>query len=243
MKYATLAMLGFGVVIGSSTARGQGPAAKGETEMKTLEQKVAYTVGLNLARSMKQSGVEIDPALVARGLRDGMADKPAMTDQQIQEVMVAFRQQMMAKQAGAAGGAPAAGGADAEKNLKDGQAFLAANKAKPGVQTLPSGLQYKVIKEGTGKSPTLSDSVVANYRGTLIDGTEFDSSYKRGEPAEFPVGGVIKGWTEILQKMKVGAKYQVFIPAELAYGSSPRPGGPIKPNDALIFDIELLDVK
>jgi len=236
MKYATLATLGIGLVMGATVARGQAPAAKGESEFKTMEQKVAYALGLNIGKSMKQQGVEVDPTIVAQGLRDGLADKSAMTEAQIQEVMTAFRQQMMTKQAGAAAG-------DADKNLKAGQTFLATNKAKPGIQSLPSGLQFKVIKEGTGKTPKLSDTVVANYQGTLIDGTVFDSSYKRNEPAEFPVGGVIKGWTEILQKMKVGAKYQVFIPSDLAYGATPRPGGPIKPNDALIFDIELLDVK
>ncbi|WP_435010893.1 FKBP-type peptidyl-prolyl cis-trans isomerase N-terminal domain-containing protein [Tundrisphaera lichenicola] len=236
MKIATLATLGIGLLIGSTMAWAQDPAAKGESELKTVDQKAAYAIGLNMGKQMKKQGIALDPELLLKGLRDGLADKAALTDAQMEEVMQAFGQQMQAKAAAAASGI-------AEKSLKEGQAFLAANKAKPGVQTLPSGLQYKVIKEGTGKSPKLDDTVVAHYEGTLIDGTIFDSSIKRGEPAEFPVSGVIKGWTEILQKMKVGAKYQVFIPSDLAYGANPRPGGPIKPNDALIFDIELIDVK
>ncbi len=240
MKYATLALMGIGLALGSSIAQGQAPAT-GEAELKTLEQKVAYAIGLNMARGMKEQGIEIDPDLLAKGLKDGIAGKPALTDQQILAAMQEFQQKLMAKQAAAEGAG--AGGADAEKNLKEGQAFLAANKSKPGVTTLPSGLQYKVLKSGTGKSPTLKDTVVAHYRGTLIDGTEFDSSLKRGEPAEFPVSGVIAGWTEVLQLMKVGDKWQVFIPSNLGYGARPRPGGKIKPNDALVFEIELLDVK
>jgi FKBP-type peptidyl-prolyl cis-trans isomerase FklB len=229
MKIATLATLGIGLVIGASISRGQAPATKADSELKTIEQKAAYAIGLNMGKQMKKQGVSLDPELLFKGLKDGLGDKPGMTDQQIEECLTAFTQQLSTGQA--------------EKSLKAGQAFLAKNKTQPGVQTLPSGLQFKVIKEGTGKTPKPSDTVVAHYEGTLIDGTIFDSSIKRGEPAEFPVGGVIKGWTEILQKMKVGAKYKVFIPSELAYGASPRPGGPIKPNDTLIFDIELIDVK
>jgi FKBP-type peptidyl-prolyl cis-trans isomerase FklB len=130
----------------------------------------------------------------------------------------------------------------AEKNKKEGEAFLAANKTKEGIKTLPSGLQYKVIKEGTGKTPTAEDTVVTNYRGTLTDGTEFDSSYKRGQPATFPVKGVIPGWTEALQLMKEGSKWELFIPSNLAYGEQGA-GGVIGPNAALIFEIELISVK
>lgn len=235
MRYAKLAWIGIGLVVGPTIAAGQA-TPKGEPELKTMEQKVAYAIGLNIGKGMKKQGIEVSPEILAMGIRDAIADKPAMTDAQMQEVMTAFQQQMMAK-------ANAGTAAEAEKNLKAGQAFLAGNKTKPGITTLPSGVQYKVLKAGTGKSPKLTDTVVANYKGTLIDGTKFDSSDDHGGPAEFPVGGVIKGWTEILQKMKVGDKYQVFIPAELAYGATPRPGGPIKPNDALIFDIELVNVK
>jgi len=242
MKYATLALFGIGLAIGPVAARGQAPT-KGEAELKTLEQKASYTIGLNIGKSMKEQGVDLDPDIIARGLRDGLGGRSAMTDQQIMEAMQAFQQKMLAKQgAGPGGAATAANPAEADKNQKEGQAFLAANKSKPGVQVLPSGLQYKVLKAGTGKTPVLSDTVVANYRGTLIDGTEFDSSAKTGGPVEFPVGGVIKGWTEILQKMKVGDKYQVFIPSELAYGAR-QIGRTITPNSTLIFDIELVDVK
>ena len=244
MKYAALATIGLGLVVAVTTAQAQAPTPKGEPELKTMEQKIAYMLGQNIGKSMKQSGMEVDPTLLAAGIRDALADKSALTGGQLAEVMEAFKQQMMAKQqemmAKQQGGA--ANNPEGEKNLKAGQAFLAENKTKPGIIPLPSGVQYKVLKEGKGKMPKLSDTVVANYRGTLIDGTEFDSSYKRGEPAEFPVGGVIKGWTEILQKMHVGDKYQVFIPSDLAYGPAQR-GPVIAPNSALIFDIELMDVK
>ena len=243
MKYATLATIGLGLVVASTTAQAQAPTPKGEPELKTMEQKVAYSIGLNFAKNLKSSGVDFDPEVLARGIRDGMADKSLLTDAQMAEVMQQFKQQMMAKQqemmAKQQGGA--GGGAEAEKNLKAGQAFLAENKTKPGVTTLPSGVQYKVLKQGTGKSPTLADNVVAHYKGTLIDGSPFDSSYDRGEPAEFPVTGVIQGWTEILQKMKVGDKFQVFIPSNMAYG--PRGQRQIGPNSTLVFEIELLGVK
>ncbi len=249
MKYATLATIGLGLVVATSTAQAQAPTgtAKEGPTFKTMEEKIAYTIGVSIGRNMKRTGIEMNPGLLSEGIRAGMGDKSALTDAQMAEIMQAFQQQMMAKEKDAMakqGGAPGGGvnAAQAEKNLKDGQAFLADNKAKPGVTTLPSGLQFKVLKEGTGKTPKLADTVIANYRGTLIDGTEFDSSYKRGEPAEFPVGGVIKGWTEVLQKMKVGDKYQVFIPSDLAYGPVQR-GQIITPNSTLIFEIELIDVK
>jgi FKBP-type peptidyl-prolyl cis-trans isomerase FklB len=238
MKYATLALMGLGLAIGSSMAQGQAPASKGEPEMKTLEQKFAYALGMDIARQMKQQNIQLDPDLLARGIRDTLADKPALNEQQIGEVKQAFQKMMMAKQAAADS---ASAGPEGEKNLKEGQAFLAANKSKPGVTTLPSGVQYKVIKSGTGKTPKLSDTVLANYKGTLVNGSEFDSSAKNGGPIEFPVTGVIPGWTEILQQMKVGDKWQVFIPAELAYGARRR-GPLIGPNSALIFEMELVDI-
>src|SRR5438445_4381701 len=128
-----------------------------------------------------------------------------------------------------------------EKNKKEGMDFLAKNKTAEGVKTTPNGLQYKILKQGTGKTPTASDTVIAHYRGTLIDGTEFDSSYKRGEPSKFPVGGVIKGWTEALLLMPVGSKWQLFIPSDLAYGENGRPS--IPPNSTLLFDLELISIK
>ena len=245
MKYATLAVLGIGLAIGSSIAEGQAPASKGEAEMKTIEQKFSYFYGLKLGQSMKQQAVVLDADLLARGIKDGLADKAIFTEAQLQEIEQEFRKVMMAKQAAAESAAvkkAAASDPEAQKSLKAGEAFLEANKKKPGVKTLASGVQYKVLKSGTGKTPKLTDTVLANYKGTLIDGTPFDSSYDRGEPSEFPVNRVIAGWTEVLQLMKVGDKWEVYIPTELAYGANPRPGK-IKPFDALIFEMELVQVK
>jgi FKBP-type peptidyl-prolyl cis-trans isomerase FklB len=183
----------------------------------------------------KQS-VPVDPNILLRGLKDALAGgKTAMTEDQARAALMVVQNEIRKKQeeqmqlAGEAG-------------KKEGEAFLAANKAKDGVVALPSGLQYKILTAGTGPKPTTSDSVVCNYRGTLINGTEFDSSYKRGEPATFPVSGVIKGWTEALQLMPVGSKWQLFVPSDLAYGErSPDPS--IGPNSTLIFEVELLSIK
>ena len=252
MKYATLALLGIGLAIGTSFAQGQAPTAKGEPELKSVEQKFAYAYGLSFGRSMKQQGVVLNPEIIARGMKDGLADKAMYTDQQLQEIELAFRKVLMEaeskrqqaeakRQTVDIAAQAAAAGPEAEKALKAGRDFLAKNKTQPGVKALPSGVQYKVLKAGNGKSPSLTDSVEANYRGTLIDGTEFDSSYKKGEAITFGVTQVIKGWTEVLQLMKEGDKWQVFIPTEFAYGARPRPGV-IKPFDALIFEMELVKV-
>ena len=249
MTFPKLALIGLGLIAAPTIARGQAPSAKGEPELKSMAEKISYTLGQRIGKSMKAGGVEADVDILARGIRDALAGKSALTDDQLDQVQQAFEKEMMAKQQALAGQQQermmkeaAAGNVEAAKTLKAGQDFLAENKGKPDVKTLPSGVQYKVIKAGTGKSPTLTDTVVANYRGTLIDGTKFDASDDHGGPSEFPVNGVIPGWTEILQKMKIGDKYQVFIPANLAYGARAR--GPfIKANSALIFDIELLEVK
>ena len=217
-------------------AKGAAPAPKAEQSPQELRQKASYAIGVNIGTNMKRQGVDLDPDQISQGLKDALAGKPAMTEQQMMEVVQAFQKVAAADMQTKATQA-------AEKSKKDGEAFLAANKAKPGVTTLADGLQYKVIKQGTGPVPKATDEVRVHYTGTLIDGTKFDSSVDRKEPAEFPVGGVIKGWTEALQLMKVGSKYQLFIPSELAYGANPRPGGPIKPNDVLIFDVELLGIK
>jgi FKBP-type peptidyl-prolyl cis-trans isomerase FklB len=239
MKYATLALMGIGLAVGSSIAIGQAPTPKGESEMKTTMQKYAYLIGLDLGRKMKANDINFDPEIIAKGIKDGLADKPAFTDQQAMEIAKAFQQEMDAKQAAAQ---PAPTG-DAAKTLKAGRDFLAANKVKQGVNSLPNGMQYKILKPGTGKAPKLGDMVSVNYRGTLIDGTEFDSSYKRNKPFDFELGGqVIAGWNEIVQKMKVGDRWQVFIPNELGYGARGA-GRDIKPYEALIFEIELLGVK
>ena len=235
MKYATLALIGAGLVLSSTMAGGQTPT-KGEGDLKDIKSKAAYGFGVNIGRKMKEMDADIDFDILARGVKEGYAGKVALTDEQLMEAMQAFQQQLMTRAAEAAKSV-------GEKNAKEGAAFLAANKTKPGVKTTASGLQYKVLQSGTGKMPKATDTVLTHYKGTLIDGTEFDSSYKSGEKAEFPVNGVIAGWTEALQLMKVGDKWQLFIPSNLAYGANPRPGGPIGPNATLLFDIELFEVK
>jgi FKBP-type peptidyl-prolyl cis-trans isomerase FklB len=238
MKSSKVAMVGLGLLLMAGLAVGQDAAkVAAPSELKDMKAKASYAIGLGLGRNLKSNGADIDADLLARGVKDAVAGgKVLLTDDQVKEVMLAFSEQLKSKQAEMAKSA-------VEKNKKEGQTFLAANKAKPGVVTLPSGLQYKVIKEGTGKTPKATDTVSTHYRGTLLDGTEFDSSIKRGQPASFPVNGVIPGWTEALQKMKVGSKWQLFIPSELAYGASPPPGSQIGPNAVLIFDIELLNVE
>jgi FKBP-type peptidyl-prolyl cis-trans isomerase len=217
---------------------GQSTAAKrpvAPLTLKTDKDKLSYAVGMNIGRSIHSQSMEIDPAILLRGLKDEMAGKTVMTDMEAHNTLMQAQQEAKKK-------ADETRQASMEPNKKAGDAFLAANKTKEGVVTLPSGLQYKILKEGTGPKPTPSDSVVCNYRGTLIDGKEFDSSYKRGQPATFPVGQVIKGWTEALQLMPVGSKWQLFVPPDLAYGD--RGAGPdIGPGATLIFEVELISIK
>jgi FKBP-type peptidyl-prolyl cis-trans isomerase FklB len=203
--------------------------------LKTQKEKFSYALGMKMGVNLQKQSVPVDPAMLARGLKDGMAGgKTLMTEDEAQAAIMQVQGDLRKKaeekmqQAG-------------DANKKEGEAFLAANKGKEGVVTLPSGLQYKILKAGTGAKPTAADSVVCNYRGTLINGTEFDSSYKRGEPATFPVGGVIKGWTEALQLMPVGSKWQLFIPPDLAYGE--RAPEVIGPDSTLIFEVELLSIQ
>ncbi len=206
-----------------------------KVELKTQKDKVSYSIGLDIGNNLKKQSVDINPDAFAKGLKDAFAgSSPLMTEQEIRDTMTAFQQEMIAKQLERSKGL-------GEKNKKEGEAFLAGNKGKEGVVTLPSGLQYKVIKEGDGKTPKATDIVTVNYRGALVDGTEFDSSYKRGEAADFQVGSVIAGWTEALQLMKEGAKWQLFIPANLAYGERGA-GNAIGPNAVLVFEIELISV-
>src|SRR2546421_7992255 len=201
------------------------------TQFKDQKDKVSYSVGLQIGFNHSRQKVEITPDILAVGIKDALAGKPQLNPDQIKEVMTNFEKDMEQKQKQAG-----------EKNKTEGAKFLEENKKKQGVKATASGLQYKVEKEGTGAQPKATDMVTVNYRGTLIDGTEFDSSYKRGQPATFPVNGVIKGWTEALQLMKVGSKYQLFIPSNLAYGE--RAMGPdIGPNSTLIFEVELQEVK
>jgi FKBP-type peptidyl-prolyl cis-trans isomerase len=177
----------------------------------------------------------VDPTIIGRAIRDVLTDKKQLlTDQEAQTALTTFQTEARKKQ-------ELVQQQLAEKNQKEGDAFLAANKTKEGVVTLPSGLQYKILEQGTGPTPAATDTVVVNYRGTLLNGTEFDSSYKRSQPATFGVGQVIKGWTEALQLMPVGSKWQIFIPSSLAYGQ--RGPGPIGPNSTLVFDVELVAIQ
>ena len=202
---------------------------------KDQKDKVSYSIGVDIGKNMKRQGVEVNPAMLAEGLSDALnGAKPRLTEEEMASTMQAFRTEMQAKMAQKQKEAT-------ENNKTKGEAFLADNKKKEGVKTLPSGLQYKVITEGKGAKPKATDTVVTQYRGTLIDGTEFDSSYKRNEPATFPVNAVIPGWTEAIQLMSVGSKYQLFVPASLAYGENAPPA--IGPNSTLIFDVELVDIK
>jgi FKBP-type peptidyl-prolyl cis-trans isomerase FklB len=203
------------------------------SKLTTQKDSVSYCIGMDIGKNLKSQSVEVTPEILARGIQDVLdSSKKVLTEEQAQKVMIEFQKQLMAKQNEKMK-------VVGEKNKKDGEAFLIENKKKEGVVTLPSGLQYKILTAGTGKKPKLDETVTVNYRGTLIDGTEFDSSIKRGQPATFPCHGVIKGWTEALQLMPVGSKWQLFVPSELAYGAQGA-GGVIGPDATLIFEIELL---
>jgi len=216
----------------TGTATKKTPAAASKTApaitLKTQRDKASYAMGMNLGTGLHRQGMTLDSALVARGMKDAMSGgKTLLTEEEAREAVTQLQSDIFQHLTAA--------------NRKEGEAFLAANKSKEGVVTLPSGLQYKILKAGTGPKPTASDTVTCNYRGTLINGTEFDSSYKRGQPASFAVGGVIKGWTEALQLMPVGSKWQLFIPTDLAYGDRP-PTRDIAPGSTLIFEVELLSI-
>jgi len=224
----------------AKTAEVKAPDAKAD-ELKTQKDKVSYSLGLDLGgkmkNQMKSQSIEVDPELFSKGIRDALSEaKPLMNDQEVQATMETFQKDLATRQV-------ERDKVLGEKNKKEGEAFLAANKKKDGVKVLPSGLQYKVLNEGKGKMPKATDKVTVNYRGTLVDGTEFDSSYKRGQPASFQVSGVIPGWIEALQLMKEGSKWQLVIPSNLAYGERGTQGGPIGPNAVLIFEVELMSIK
>jgi FKBP-type peptidyl-prolyl cis-trans isomerase len=211
------------------------PEVQQESPFKTLKERVSYAIGMAMARNMKAQGIDLDADIFAKAFKDTVSGtEPAMTDQEAQAAMTAFQAEMVAKKQEEMKKL-------GEENKKKGEAFLAENKKKEGVKVTASGLQYKVIKEGDGKKPGAKDTVKVNYKGTLLDGTEFDSSYKRNEPATFPVSGVIPGWTEALQLMKTGSKYEVVIPSNLAYGEAGA-GGVIPPNATLVFEVELLSI-
>jgi len=217
---------------------GQSIAAekKEMTEKEKLSYSLGYTQGSSMDGFFKTQAIEVDKNILIKALKDGLAGaKPTLTDEEMRATMAEFQKKITAKRAEAMK-------ESAEKNKKAAEAYLEANKNKQGVIVLPSGLQYKVLKEGTGNTPKVTDRVKVNYRGTLIDGTEFDNSYKRGEPSVFQLDKVIPGWTEALQLMKEGSKWEIYIPSNLAYGE--HGGSPvIGPNSTLIFEIELLSIE
>jgi FKBP-type peptidyl-prolyl cis-trans isomerase len=197
--------------------------------LKTPEAQVSYAIGVNIGTGLRHDEIKADPEVIAQGIRDVLSGaKPLMDENQIRAALTRVQAERVARVAG--------------PRKAEGAAFLKANAAKPGVVTLPSGLQYQIITTGTGPKPKPEDTVVCNYRGTLLDGTEFDSSYKGGQPISFPVSGVIKGWTEALQLMPVGSKWKLFIPSDLAYGDKGA-GNVIPPGATLIFEVELLKIQ
>jgi FKBP-type peptidyl-prolyl cis-trans isomerase len=232
-----------GQTAGAKTGQGTTAAKKPGTAgaplvLKTQKEKASYAIGVNIGKGLHRDGVDVDTALIQRGIRDALLNnKLLLTDDEMKTALMGLQADLKKK----ADTEMAAAGA---ANKKEGETFLAANKAKEGVVTLPDGLQYKISTPGNGPKPTATDTVVANYKGTLINGTEFDSSYKRGQPVTFPVGQVIKGWTEVLQLMPVGSKWEVYIPSDLAYGpQGPGRAGPIGPDQTLIFEIELVSIQ
>jgi FKBP-type peptidyl-prolyl cis-trans isomerase FklB len=220
-----------------TSAASKKPTAPAPVALTTQTQKLSYALGMGLGKNLKRDSVDIDPAILLRGLKDAMAgNKLLLTDDESKAAITALQTEIRSKEIAKAKAASL-------ENKMKGDAFLAENKTKDGVVTLPSGLQYKIISAGSGPKPTADDTVVCNYRGTLVDGTEFDSSYKRGQPLKIPVGRVIKGWTEAMQLMPVGSKWQLFIPSDLAYGEQGAPGSPIGPNSTLIFEVELVSIE
>jgi len=200
-------------------------------QLTNLKDKISYIIGRDMAANLQKQGIDVEAEAFIQGMEEAMAGKPSVLSQaEVQQAMMALQQEVSQKQQAKSSG-----------NKKAGEDFLAENKNKEGVKTLPSGLQYQVLQAGKGKTPSKTDKVTTHYHGTLIDGTVFDSSYERGEPATFPVNGVIAGWTEALQLMQEGAKWRLFIPSNLAYGSRGA-GSDIGPDSTLIFDVELISV-
>jgi FKBP-type peptidyl-prolyl cis-trans isomerase len=228
MKPALILALGVGLLAIQASAQEQ-------ATLTTQKDKVSYGIGVQVAASLKGQGIDVDPNLLVKGLRDALSgQKLLMSNEELSATMAAFQQEMVQKQAQARAQA-------AEENKKTGDAFMAGNAKKDGVVTLPSGLQYKIMQAGQGKKPTEADTVACNYRGTLIDGTEFDKS-EAGNPASFEVKSVIPGFKEALQLMMVGSKWQFFIPPDLAYGERGA-GNVIGPNTTLVFEVELVSIK
>jgi len=216
----------------------QAPAKTEQTKPSTMtdKEKTSYSIGLNIGINLHEQEVTVDTATLMKGIQDGLTDaKPALSEAEIRNSLMTLQKQVTDRQ-------EAKKKEVATKNQSDADAFLASNKAKPGVVTLPSGLQYKVITEGKGPKPVATDTVTTNYKGTFLDGKQFDSSYDRGEPAQFQVNGVIPAWTEALQLMPVGSKWQLFVPPKLAYGENGFQNV-IPPNSALLFEVELISIQ
>ncbi len=233
MKFMAVFLMIAGVIGCQSQGVNQGT----KTTLASKKDSVSYGIGLNIGRNLSKDSIDVDYEAVLAGMKDAAVDsnKRIMTAQACDSTMKAFQNEMMEKQM-------ATMRAQSDKNKIEGDAFLAKNKTQPGVVTLPDGLQYKVITNGTGAKPKGNQTVTVNYRGSLLNGEEFDSSFKHGQPATFQVGALIKGWDEALQMMNVGSKWQVWIPSDLAYGERGA-GGVIPPNATLVFEMELLSVK
>lgn len=230
MRYFAVAVVCLTLVMSGTAFAADVTTLKGEKD------KLGYSIGMDVGSVIKRQGVEVNPDAVAKGFKDAYTGgKTLLTEEEMRQTIQALQTKLMERQAEEMKRL-------GDKNKGEGEKFLAENAKKEGVKTLPSGLQYKELKAGTGKTPKTTDSVTTHYSGTLIDGTEFDSSYKRGEPVTFPVSGVIAGWTEALQLMKEGAKWQLFIPSSLAYGERGA-GRDIGPNATLIFEVELIKVQ
>jgi FKBP-type peptidyl-prolyl cis-trans isomerase len=235
MKYTCIAMIGLGLAASLTAAESD--------LLKTQKDKVSYAIGMDIGRNLTNRNIEINADALAAGLKAITGGStPLLDENQYGEAMKAFQAEMQSKQAERMKQAMEKRREQADKNIKDGQTFLAENKQKTGVVATTSGLQYKIVTAGTGPKPTTNDTVIAHDRGTLTDGTEFDNSYKRGQPQEFRTTGVIKGWTEALLMMPVGSKWQLFIPSELGYGTNGF-GAKIPPGATLLFDIELVGIK
>jgi FKBP-type peptidyl-prolyl cis-trans isomerase FklB len=231
MKIGRMAVV-FGMVMMANTV-----LASETSELTTPKEKASYAIGMEMGNSLTKNGIDINPDLLTKAIKDVLTgQKTQLTDQEAGSILTDLQKEMQGKRQEKMK-------ALGEKNKIEGEAFLAENTKKAGVKTLPSGLQYKVITEGKGKSPSATDTVTVQYTGRLVDGTEFDSSSKRGQAATFAVNGVIKGWTEALQLMQEGSKWQLFLPSNLAYGETGTVGGPIGPNAALIFDVELVSLQ
>ena len=242
MRLGSIGFALFAGLLGCQSEKGQETVS-----LETQDDRRSYSLGVdfghNVQQILEQQGIEVNPDVFAHGINDVLLAKGTQIEQaEIQEILDQFRKELMASQEEQRTVQQADAKQAGEANRQAGEAFLAENKVKEGVKTLPSGLQYRVITEGTGKTPTATNTVLCHYRGRLIDGKEFDSSYSRGEPTEFPVNRVIAGWTEALQLMKEGGKWELYVPSELAYGERGA-GRDIGPNATLIFEVELVEVK